>query len=291
MKSSNIGRLYNHAQDYLIIILGTLLYGFGFNAFILSNEIVTGGVSGVCAIIYFATSIPVSISYFVLNSVLLVIAFKILGFKFLVKTIVGVISLSLSLSFFEWLLKGQPIIEGEPFMSILIGGALCGSGLGLIFSVNGSTGGTDIIAAIVNKYKDISIGTALLFCDFFIIGSSYFLFQNVEKIVFGFIEMGVSNYVLDTIINSNRQSVQFLIFSQKYEEIAERIIRDTDRGCTFLEGQGGYSKNPMKVIVLVARKSESLTIFRLVKDVDPNAFISQSVVRGVYGEGFDQIKT
>lgn len=291
MKNSQIGKLYNHAQDYLIIILGALLYGFGFNAFILSNEIVTGGVSGICAIIYFATNIPVSISYFVLNTILLVIAFKILGFKFLIKTIVGVISLSLALSFFEWFLGGNPLIKGEPFMSILIGGALCGSGLGLIFSVNGSTGGTDIIAAIVNKYKDISIGTALLFCDFFIIGSSYFLFQNVEKIVFGFVEMGVSNYVLDMIINSNRQSVQFLIFSQKYEEIAERIIRDTDRGCTFLEGQGGYSKNPMKVIVLVTRKSESLTIFRLVKDVDPNAFVSQSIVRGVYGEGFDQMKT
>ncbi len=291
MKNSHIAKLYNHTQDYLIIILGTLLYGFGFNAFILSNEIVTGGVSGICAIIYFATSIPVSVSYFVFNSILLFIAFKILGFKFLIKTIVGVFSLSLSLSLFEWLLAGQPIIKDEPFMSILIGGALCGSGLGLIFSVNGSTGGTDIVAAIVNKYKNISIGTALLFCDFFIIGSSYVLFENVEKIVFGFVEMGVSNYVLDMIVNSNRQSVQFLIFSQKYEEIARRIIRDTERGCTFLEGQGGYSKNPMKVIVLVARKSESLTIFRLVKDVDPNAFISQSVVRGVYGEGFDQIKT
>lgn len=287
----NIGRLYNHAQDYLIIIFGTLLYGFGFNAFILSNEIVTGGLSGICAIIYFATSIPVSLSYFIINAVLLVIAFKILGFKFLIKTIVGVFSLSLSLSLFEWLLAGQPLIEGEPFMSILIGGAICGLGLGLIFSVNGSTGGTDIIAAIINKHKDISIGTALLFCDFIVIGSSYFLFENIDKIVFGFVEMGVNNYVLDRIINSNRQSVQFLIFSKKYEEIAERIFTDTERGCTFLEGQGGYSKDKMKVIVLIARKSESLTIFRLVKDIDPNAFISQSVVRGVYGEGFDQIKT
>lgn len=291
MKNTHIGRLYNHAQDYLIIIVGTLLYGFSFNAFILSNEIVTGGVSGICAIIFFATSIPVSISYFVINAILLVIAFKILGFKFLIKTIVGVISLSLSLSLFEFLLAGHHILEGEPFMAILIGGGLCGLGLGFIFSVNGSTGGTDIIAAIVNKYKDVSIGTALLACDFIIIGSSYFLFQNIEKIVFGFVEMGVSNYILDMVINSNRQSVQFLIFSQKYEEIAERIITDMERGCTFLDGQGGYSKKPMKVIVLLAKKSESLTIFRLVKDVDPNAFVSQSKVRGVYGEGFDNIKT
>jgi len=286
-----IGRLYNSVQDYLMIILGTLAFGFGFNAFILSNGVVTGGVSGICALIFFSTGIPVSISYFAINLILLGVAFKVLGFKFLIKTIVGVASLSFSLSFFEWLLEGQPLLHDEPFMSILIGAGICGSGLGLIFSANGSTGGTDIIAAITNKYKNISIGTALLVCDFVIISSSYLLFQDIEIIVFGFVEMGVSNYIVDLIINSNRQSVQFLIFSRKHKEIAERIFTDLDRGCTFLDGHGGYSNEPIKIVVLIARKSESLTIFRLVKDVDPNAFISQSVVRGVYGEGFDQIKT
>lgn len=286
-----LGKLYNSTQDYLIIIVGTLLFGFGFNAFILSNGVVTGGVSGICALIFFSTGIPVSVSYFVVNLALLVIAFKILGIKFLIKTIVGVVSLSLSLSLFEWLLGGQPLLHGQPFMSILVGAGLCGSGLGLIFSANGSTGGTDIVAAIVNKYKNISIGTALLFCDFFIISSSYILFQNVEIIVFGFVEMGVSSYVVDLIINSNRQSVQFLIFSRKHEEIAERIFSDLDRGCTFLDGHGGYSNESIKIIIVVARKSESLSIFRLVKEIDPNVFISQSAVRGVYGEGFDQIKT
>ena len=161
-------------QDYLMILLGTLLYGFGFNGFILSNEIITGGLSGICALIYFASGqlIPVSISYFVINIILLAVALKILGLKFLLKTIFGVFSLSASLSLFEMLLT-EPIIKNEPFMSIIIGGCLCGAGLGLVFSANGSTGGTDIIGAIVNKYKDISIGRALLFCDFFIIGSSY----------------------------------------------------------------------------------------------------------------------
>ena len=177
-------------QDYLMILLGTLLYGFGFNGFILSNEIITGGLSGICALIYFASGqmIPVSISYFVINIILLAIALKILGLKFLLKTIFGVFSLSASLSLFEMLLP-EPIIKNEPFMSIIIGACLCGSGLGLVFSANGSTGGTDIIGAIINKYKNISIGRALLFCDFFIIGSSYVLFHDVEKIVFGFVEM------------------------------------------------------------------------------------------------------
>ena len=272
-------KVYFAVQDYLMILLGTLLYGFGFNAFILSNEIITGGVSGICALIFFASNelIPVSVSYFVINIVLLLAALKILGFKFLIKTIFGVFSLSASLSFFEWLLKGQPLLHDQPFMSIIIGAFLCGSGLGLVFSANGSTGGTDIVGAIVNKYKNISIGRALLFCDFIIIGSSFFLFHDVEKIVFGFVEMFVSNYIIDVVLNGNRQ--------------AERIIHDLDRGCTILDGVGGYSRKPVKVVVLLAKKSESVSIFRLVKQIDHQAFISQSIVRGVYGEGFDQIKT
>lgn len=293
MKTSKSYTIYYFVKDYLMILLGTILYGFGFNAFILSNEIVTGGLSGVCALIFFATggAIPVSISYFVINVALLLAALKILGFKFLLKTIFGVFSLSASLSFFEWVLKDSQILTNEPFMAIIIGGLLCGLGLGLVFSANGSTGGTDIIGAIVNKYKNISIGRALLFCDFFIIGSSFILFHDVDKIVFGFVEMIISNYVLDMVLNGNRQSVQFLIFSQKYDEIAERIIHDLDRGCTILDGVGGYSRKPVKVVVLLAKKSESVSIFRLVKQIDHQAFISQSIVRGVYGEGFDQIKT
>ena len=275
-------KIYFSVQDYLMILFGTLLYGFGFNAFILSNEIVTGGVSGICALIFFASNglIPVSVSYFVINVALLVVALKILGLKFLIKTIFGVFSLSASLSLFEWLLKGQPILHDQPFMAIIIGAFMCGAGLGLVFSANGSTGGTDIIGAVINKYKNISIGRILLFCDFFIISSS-----------FGFVEMVISNYVLDMVLNGNRQSVQFLIFSQKYDEIADRIIHDLGRGCTILDGEGGYSRKPVKVVVLLAKKSESVSIFRIVKRIDHQAFISQSIVRGVYGEGFDQIKT
>ena len=290
--SNKISRIYFASQDYLMILLGTLMYGFGFNAFILSNEIVTGGVSGICALIFFASDgmIPVSVSYFVINVVLLLVALKILGLKFLIKTIFGVLSLSASLSLFEWLLQGKALLPDEPFMSILIGAFLCGAGLGLVFSVGGSTGGTDIIGAVVNKYKNISIGRILLFCDFIIISSSFVLFHDVEKIVFGFVEMFVSNNVLDMVLNGNRQSVQFLIFSQKYDEITDAIITQIGRGCTILDGIGGYSKKPVKVVVLLAKKSESNAIFRLVKRIDHQAFISQSIVRGVYGEGFDQIK-
>ena len=278
-------------RDYLMIIVGTLIYGFGFNGFILSNEIITGGLSGLCALIYFATGqmIPVSVSYFVINILLLAIALKILGLKFLIKTIFGVFSLSASLTLFENIFT-EPIIKNEPFMCIIIGGLLCGTGLGLIFASNGSTGGTDIIGAIITKYKNISIGRAMLMLDFVIIGSSYISFYDVEKIVFGFVEMVVSNYMIDQVVNGSRESVQFFIFSQKHDEIADRIINELGRGCTILDGTGGYSKKPVKVIMVVARKSESVTVFRLVKRIDHNAFISQSPTRGVFGEGFDPIK-
>lgn len=283
--------IYHPIRDYVLILVGTLLFGFGFNGFILANEVVPGGLTGICSLIFFTTKIPVSISYLVVNVLLLAIAYKIMGLRFILNTIFGVFALSFSLSLFEWLLGGKPIIDDQPFMSIIIGGCICGGGLGLIFSANGSTGGTDIIGMIINKYKNISIGRALLFCDLIIISSSYLIFQDVEKIVYGFVEMVVNNYILDAVLNANRQSVQFLIFSQKYDEIVERIIKDLHRGCTLLDVEGGYSQKPIKVIVLLAKKTESITIFRMIKAIDSHAFISQSNVHGVYGEGFDQMKT
>lgn len=274
-----------------MIFLGTVMYAFGFNGFILSNEIVPGGLTGIGSLIFYATNIPVSVSYAVINVILLVAAFRILGRRFIINSLFGIVSLTLTLMFFEWLLGEKSLIEGEPFMSILIGGVLCGAGLGIIFSANGSTGGTDIIGAIVNKYKNISIGRALLYCDLVIIACSYLIFQSIEKIVFGYVIMFTEMYILDQVLNANTQSVQFFIFSKKYDEIVDSIIKDLDRGCTVLNAEGGYSKQPVKVVVLLAKKKESAMIFRMIKNIDKQAFISQANVQGVYGEGFDQIKT
>jgi len=174
-------------------------------------------------------------------------------------------------------------------MSCILGGILCGTGLGLVFNFRGSTGGTDIIALIIHKYRHISIGKALLICDVLIICSSYIVFQSVEKIVYGLVVMGVSSYTVDMVLSGARQSVQFFIFSEKYEKIANHIISDARRGCTVLDGTGWYSKHPVKVVVVMAKKTESVTIFRIVKSIDPKAFISQSSVIGVYGEGFDRL--
>jgi len=295
---TNTGKRFNiqkkvilqEAQDYTIIFIGLILYSLGWTGFLLPNEITTGGVTGISAVIYFATKIPVGIPYFIINLIILSFSIKILGFKFSLKTIINVFILSCLLSLFQLIIK-EPLVRGELFMNCILGGILCGTGLGLVLNFNGSTGGTDIIALIINKYRNISVGKALLICDLLIICSSYFIFQSIEKIVYGFVVMGVVSYVVDLVLNGARQSVQFFIFSEKYDEIASTIIKQADRGCTLLDGTGYYSKKPVKVVVVMAKKNESVTIFRIVKSIDPKAFVSQSSVRGVYGEGFEQIKT
>ncbi|MPM86148.1 hypothetical protein SDC9_133231 [bioreactor metagenome] len=218
-------------------------------------------------------------------------AIKILGPKFSIKTTYAIFMLTFLLWFFQQLIGNTQIIGvGQDFMACIIGATMCGAGLGIVFINNGSTGGTDIIAAVVNKYRDVTFGRMILYCDIVIISSCYFVFNDWRRVVFGFVTLVVISYVLDLIVNSARQSVQFLIFSKEYQQIADRIIADTHRGVTVLNGTGWYSKNDVKVLVVLAKKSQSIEIFRLVKDIDPNAFISQSSVIGVYGEGFDRIK-
>jgi uncharacterized membrane-anchored protein YitT (DUF2179 family) len=265
------------------------MYAFGWTGFLLPAKITTGGVTGIAAIIYFATNIPVGISYFCINAVLLMFSIKIFGFKFSLKTIINVFILTFLLSFLQSIIK-EPLVKNESFMNCILGGMICGSGIGLIFNFKGSTGGTDILALIINKHYRISLGKALLICDVLIISSSFLILHSVEKIVYGFVVMGVSSYTVDMVLNGARQSVQFFIFSNKHDEIADAIIKQAHRGCTLLDGTGWYSRKPVKVVVVMAKKNESVAIFRIVKEIDSNAFISQSSVIGIYGQGFDQIK-
>ncbi len=281
--------VYLAVKDYVTIVFGLMLYAFGWTAFLLPNQITTGGVTGIGALIFYATgTIPIAATYFSINAVLLLISIKYLGFRFSVRTIFGVITLTVLLSVLQhFITKG--LVE-EPFMGTVIGAILCGTGVGVVFTSNGSTGGTDIVAALINKHRNITIGRAILYSDVLVILSSYFLFHSIEKIVYGLTSMAIMTYTLDLVINGNRQSVQFLIFSSKYAEIADRIIQ-LPRGVTVVDGMGWYSKQPTKVLLVLAKRSESVAIFRLVKEVDPNAFVSQSPAIGVYGQGFEQIKT
>ena len=282
--------LLRETRDYLMIALGMILYGIGWTVFLLPNDITTGGVPGIASIVFWATGFPVQYTYFLINAVLLMLALKILGFKFGIKTIFAVFTLTFFLSLIQELTAGMHLLQDQPFMACVLGASFCGSGIGIAFSSNGSTGGTDIIAAIINKYRDITLGRVMMICDMIIITSSYFVLKDWEKVVYGFVTLYVCSFVLDQIVNSARQSVQFFIFSKEYEKIADRITKETHRGVTVLDGIGWYSKHNVKVLVVLAYKRQSIDIFRLVKDIDPNAFISQSSVIGVYGEGFDRLK-
>ncbi|MGL4851791.1 MAG: YitT family protein [Phocaeicola sp.] len=293
MLSTKLGR---ETEDYLAITFGLICYALGWTAFMLPYQITTGGVSGISAIIYYATGIEIQISYFVINVAFLAVALKILGPKFSLKTIYAIFMLTFLLWFFQEGFKDangvlpQILGENQEFMACVIGACLLGLGIGIIFTNNGSTGGTDIIALIVNKYRDVTLGRMMMYCDIIIISSCYFIFQDWKRVVFGFVTLIIMTVVIDWVINSNKQSVQFLIFSRKHNEIAEGISKKIDRGVTLLDGTGWYSGQDIKVVVVLAKKSQSLDIFRLVKDIDGNAFISQSNVVGVYGEGFDKLK-
>ena len=293
----------NETKDYIFITLGLVLYAFGWAVFLLPYQIVSGGVTGFSAIIFYASGFKVENTYLFINIALLALALKALGTKFLVKTVYAIVALYFLLKFAQWVIPlgadGHPVKimgEGQDFMSLIIGCCITGTSLAIVFLNNGSTGGTDIIAAAVNKYHNFSLGQVLIFVDFIIIGSCFFfpqfgtLIERTHKVVFGFCTMVIENYMLDYVMNRRRESVQFMIFSQKYHEIANAIGTEMDHGVTILDGHGWYTGKDMKVLCILAKKNESVTIFRLIKIIDPNAFVSQSSVIGVYGEGFDAIK-
>jgi len=276
-------------KDYAVIFVGLAIYAVGLIGFIKPVGIVTGGLTGIALLVEYASGIPLQYTYFLTNLALLGVALKLLGLKFMIKTIYGVLVLTCLLTLCQMLIK-EPIVKNEPLLSGVIGAMMCGVGIGLVFSSNGSTGGTDIVVAIINKYKNIAFGRGMLLCDFVIISFSYFLFYDYQKIVYALIVMGVMTYCIDMVINGFRQSVQILVFSEKYDVIATAINKELHRGCTILEGMGWYTKKPTKVIIVLAKRTEAIEIFRLIKSIDEKAFISQSTVRGVYGEGFDKIK-
>lgn len=275
-------------KEYFMIAISTIPYALAVNWILVPHAIVGGGLTGLCEIIYFATDtfIPIWLSSFVLNLALLVAAFFTVGWRYCVRTLWGVLCYTIWLRVVD--IPDVPVIS-DPFMAVILGGLFMGVFLGVVFLNNGSTGGVDIVAMIVNKYHHLPMGRVLMACDIVVILCAYFLpeVRSIEKILFGFCYTFMASTAVDWVINRTRQSVQFFIFSGKYEEIAEAIMTQVPRGVTFLEAQGGYTKNPGKVITVIARQYESSKIFRLVHSIDPNAFVSQSQVRGVFGQGFD----
>ncbi|MDE5594826.1 MAG: YitT family protein [Muribaculaceae bacterium] len=232
MKGVSRNQLWRTTKDYFFITFGVALYALGFCAFILPEKVVIGGLAGVGTLIYFLTGLPVAISQYALNLILLAIAYKVVGRQFVVGTIYGATMISVFVGIFQPLFNAP--LTSEPVMNIVIGGIMCGLGIGLTFVHNGSSGGTDIVAAMVSKHSNVSVGRMMLYTDFFIISSSFLLFHNIDKVVYGFVVLFLVSYMADLVINTNRQAVQFTIFSPHWREIATAINNEANRGCTVL---------------------------------------------------------
>ena len=290
------GRVWEFLKDFFAINLGMATYALGWAAFLLPYHITTGGMTGMFAILYYLTKFPISAAVLISNAILLVIAFKPLGWKFVGKTAYAALALSFFLEMGQQIMTGpdgtlmQVLGPGQDSMACVLGAILNGLGIGIVFLSGGSTGGWDIIAALVNKYKNISFGRALLILDFVVIASCWPIFHDVRMVVFGYVTLVVYTYALDMLINSTRQDIQFIIFTNKPNEISQRIITETCHSVTLMNGEGFYSHQDIKVLITIVHKRESVNILRMIKETDPAAFVSQSRAEGVYGNGFNAIK-
>ena len=284
-------KLWMTAKDYVIITLAITLYGLGFSAFILPEKVVIGGVTGLGTIVYFITGnhYAIGATQYGINLLLLAMAWRIVGSQFVAKTIFGATVLAIVVTVFPPMFP-EPLVPGQSFMNVCIGAIISGIALGIVFTHNGSTGGTDIVAAMVAKKTNVTIGRTMLYVDFCIISSSFFIFHEISTVVYGFMVLIVTTYVVDMIINTNRQAVQFIIISHEWEKIATAVNHHARRGVTVMDGMGWYTKQPIKILLIVCRKIESVTIFRIIKSIDDGAFITQANVNGAYGQGFDELK-
>jgi len=289
-------------RHLLPITLACAVYSAAWTALILPYGIVSGGVAGLSSLLYYVVHIPASLSYAVVNALLFIVALKLLGWKFFANSIYATVAITFFLWVGERMLTDPAtgelirILEDERFMAMLLGCTICGLSVAALFACSGSSGGTDIIAAIANKYFGFSIGATLIVIDLFIIGSGLFIpslgttLERVRFVAFGFCAMGVECMTISYALNVRRRSVQFMIFTRKHEEVAKAISEATGHTMTLLDAHGWYSGDAVKVVCVLAKMSESNVIFRIIHSIDPRAFVSQSRVIGVWGEGFDKMK-
>lgn len=300
--------------EYFAIIFGIAPMALMVNWVLLPHAFVGGGLTGICSAIYYVTNglfpsvfpeyggaIPVWLTTFVINVILLLIAGLTVGWRFCIRTMVGVAAITFWYRVIPIL--PEPIIA-DPWLGAIIGGFVFGLSLGCVLTADGSSGGTDIVAMIVNHYHNISLGNIMLLCDILIIASAFFLplpesmlkeggnptYLQIKRVLYG-VAMTISYTVaVDWLMARVHQSVHFLIYSSKYDELATAINTTVNRGVTVLDGTGWYSKKPVKVISVLVRKPESSLVLSLVNDIDPEALVSYADVKGVFGSGFDKIK-
>lgn len=284
-------------KEYALIVLGLIIYTLGWTCFLIPMKITGGGASGIGTMVHILSNgvIPVGVTYLVVNVVLIAIAMKVIGANFGVKTIFAVLAAS-ALFAIEALFLTKPLMPNDILLSAIIGGAMSGLGIAMALSQGGSTGGTDIVVMLVLKYRNMSPGKVLLMVDVLIVSSALFSLQElpfidrIGRLMYGYITMVSTSYVIDLYLNGQKQSLQVFIFSKQYAAISDRINAELHRGVTVLDAVGWYSKEEGKVLLVVVRRNERSELYRIIKDVDKNAFISTSTVSGVYGQGFEAIR-
>ena len=317
--------LFTQVKEWLMVTLGILIYTLAWALFLIPNNLIGGGVSGISSMIQYAThgAVQMGYSYFILNAILIIAAMVVLGMGFGAKTIYAIILASLALRFMPGLIPATIVktlaIDNGKLLSVLMGGLLAGIGIGMSISNGGSTGGTDIIALIYTKYHNVSPGKVILVLDFIIIGSSLLVpsyvtqldpvtgfavldsagnpvmfkmpfAEKITTVLYGLILVTVNSYTLDMYISGSQQSVQLFILSKNYDKIADAITQDLHRGVTVLDGKGWYTKQDTKVLMVLTRKTDLNLLLRYIRQIDSHAFLSVSSVNGVYGKGFDTIK-
>lgn len=288
-------------KDYLLIVLGMAIYAIGFTAFILPHEVVIGGMAGFGTLVHFATGgyVPVAVAMYVTNVLLLCCSFRLLGRRFVVRTIFGTTTLSLLIGAIErYFTTHQPIVT-DPTMSVALGAVLCGLGIGVYFNHHGTAGGTDIIAAIMDKLTHVSVGRTMMMVDMSLVALSFFLpFEGdihariqarIQTIIYGWVSIFIYSYITDMVMNAPRQTIQFIILSEHWQEISDRLTHETGRGVTTIAAEGYWTKQQRTLMLVWCRHTDEKDIFRIVKAIDPGAYVTYAHVKGVYGNGFDPI--
>lgn len=281
-------QVLKEAKNYAFITIGLALFVLGWSAFMTPFEVTGGGVAGIASILYFATKFPIGITTFLFNAILIAIAWRILGTKFCINSLICTFILSVFFSIAQVLFT-HPLVD-DMFMSVLIGSCISATGVGIAINWGGNTGGLDIISLMIGKYRNISYGHVNFAANVFIVGGSYFIVHDLEKLVYSFVVLFVYMFVADYVIDGYRQTYQFMVFSKENEKIAERISKDLKRGATFLKGYGSYNRQESDVLLIVAHRTDKAIITRIIKEIDNSAFITITKTSSVFGKNFDTLK-
>ena len=305
-------------KEYMLMTFGMFCYAFGWLVCVLPAGGMGGGAAGLATLINallpasMASFLTIGTLVFIINVILLILGVMIVGWKFGIKTLFCIFTMSIMFNLVEayipqdLMVKMMAEVDANNLLLVVAGAASCGLGIAVSFMQGGSTGGTDIVAMIINKFRTVSYGRVLLMTDCGILISSLFLTTTITvlgneivieplsslafaRVIYGFIMIAVIGYTVDFVQSGNQQSNQIIIFSKDYEKMAEAISTKAHRGATLIDTMGWYSKTPSKAVMVVCRKRDTSMILKLVKEQDPNAFLTVGSVMGVYGQGFDAL--